>query len=274
MQQIILRCKASSDWSGHLLVLAVSIGLGALIVAHRDVHGAAVMAAIFIASLVSSIAGFAFSAICGAMLFRIPDDPIHIVQLMITCSIANQARMTWDVRRSIDWRGLSVYLVGGGIGLILGIWVLLHVERALYVHALGGFLLVYGGYMLLRKPMILRRQHAALDFGSGLLSGITGGAAGFPSAFVSVWCSLKGWDKTRQRGILQPYVLIMQILALLALDLTRGAGAGFAVRDLIFIPASLLGTSLGLAVFRRLSDRQFGRVGNVLLIFSGVSFVV
>jgi hypothetical protein len=46
--------------------------------------------AIFAASTVSSIAGFAFSALCGAMLFHLMDSPVRVVQVMIVCSIAIQ----------------------------------------------------------------------------------------------------------------------------------------------------------------------------------------
>ncbi len=36
---------------------------------------------------------------------------------------------------------------------------------------------------------------------------ITGGLAGFPGAFVTIWCGLKGWDKAHQRGVYQPFIL-------------------------------------------------------------------
>jgi hypothetical protein len=47
--------------------------------------------AILAASLVSSIAGFAFSAICGAMLFHLIDDPVRAVQIMMICSVGGQS---------------------------------------------------------------------------------------------------------------------------------------------------------------------------------------
>src|ERR1700722_2968356 len=48
-------------------------------------HGIAIMMAIALASFLSSIAGFAFSAICGAILFHLDDDPVQIVHLTIIC---------------------------------------------------------------------------------------------------------------------------------------------------------------------------------------------
>jgi uncharacterized membrane protein YfcA len=243
-----------------------------------EVHrGALEMAAILLASIASSIAGFAFSAICGAMLFHLSDDPVKTVQIMIACSIANQAAMTWSTRREIDWRGLLNYIAGGTLGLALGVWILLHADRHLYSRAFGILALVYGSYMLLRKPMTLRWQHPALDVVTGFLSGITGGAAGFPGAFVTIWCGMKGWNKARQRAVFQPFILIMQIAALLAISLAQrsgGAGPGFDPTNLLFVPSSLLGTALGLIIYQRLSDGHFTRAVNILLIVSGLSYVM
>jgi uncharacterized membrane protein YfcA len=257
--------------------LAGSSLLCAIVGAHHGSHAEATMLAIAAASLVSSIAGFAFSAVCGAMLFHLSDDPVQVVQIMMTCSIANQAAMTWNMRRNIDWQGLRVYLAGGTCGVAIGVWILLHLDRAAYIPCLGVFLLAYGAYMLLRQPMVIRRQYIALDFAMGLLGGVTGGAAGFPGAAVTIWCGMKGWDKDRQRAVFQPFILIMQVLGLLAITVARQASVGAVDRDiatLLYIPVSLLGTMLGLALYRRMSDNQFARVVNLLLVVSGLSYVL
>ena len=195
---------------------------------------------------------------------------------MIACSIANQAMMVWAIRRDVDCRALIVFLAGGAAGLPLGIWTLLRADHGLYTHALGALLVAYGGYMLVSKPRSCRWQGAALDLGAGFLGGITGGAAAFPSAPVTICCGLKGWDKSRQRAVFQPYILLMQLAALSATALaTRryGSGAGLQPGDLLCVPAGLFGTSVGLACFKRLSNRQFSLAVNVLLIVSGVAYI-
>jgi uncharacterized membrane protein YfcA len=195
---------------------------------------------------------------------------------MITCSIANQAAMVWALRRQVDWRGLAVFLCGGALGLPLGVWALLHADRHLYTLALGAFLLAYGGYMLVRRPFTVRRQHPLLDAAAGFLGGITGGAVGFPGASVTIWCGAKGWTKDRQRALFQPFILVMQVAALAAIAVARGHGGAPALEPatLLCIPGSLLGTAVGLILYRRLSDANFARAINLLLIVSGFSFVL
>jgi uncharacterized membrane protein YfcA len=82
----------------------------------QDISGVAVMTTIGLAAMLSSIAGFAFSPICGAMLFHLVPEPVRAVQIIIVCSIANQAAMTWELRREIDWRAMRIYLAGGACG--------------------------------------------------------------------------------------------------------------------------------------------------------------
>ena len=67
----------------------------------------------FVASTVSSIIGFAFSALCGALLFHVIDNPVYAVQVMIVCSIAIQLYCVANLWQSIDWRSLPVFLIGG-----------------------------------------------------------------------------------------------------------------------------------------------------------------
>jgi uncharacterized membrane protein YfcA len=238
---------------------------------------ATVMAALMLAAAASSIAGFAFSAIAGAMLFHLMGDPVEVVKIMIVCSIANQAAMTWALRRDVVWHELGVYLLGGALGVPAGVWLLLHADRSAYTGGLGIGLVAYGAYMLLRRPAVLPLQHRGLDFGVAILSGIAGGAAGFPSAAVTIWCSFRGWNKNRQRAISQPFILLMQIVALLVISLARpheAAVAAIPMGELLCIPASLLGTAVGMACYRNISDRQFARAVNLLLIVSGLSYLI
>jgi hypothetical protein len=40
---------------------------------------------------------------------------------------------------------------------------------------------------------------------------VTGGAIAFPGAVPTIWCCLQGLPKERQRGLIQPFILIMQV---------------------------------------------------------------
>jgi uncharacterized membrane protein YfcA len=264
------------------LIIAI-LGLGflvleaALLSAH-DVQGAVlVLIAVFAASTISSIAGFAFSALCGALLFHLMDSPVYAVQVMIICSIAIQLLSVAALWRSIDWRSLPIFLIGGVPGVPVGAYLLLHLQTGVYRDIIGTLLIVYGGYLLLRWPTRSLQTGPLADACAGFLGGLTGGLAGFPGAFVTIWCGLKGWDKARQRGVYQPFILCMQPVSLVVIYLMRPDSASAAQLDwktLAFVPAALLGAWVGLRIFRRLSDRQFEIAVNALLILSGIGLIL
>jgi uncharacterized membrane protein YfcA len=259
---------------GMLSLAAYATWLGALTPTE---HSLWIILAIFVAALVSSIAGFAFSAICGAMLFHLIDDPVRVVQVMMICSVGGQSLMVWALRHEIAWRTLANFLVGAALGLPLGIYVLLHTRPALYAQGVGAFLVLYAVFMILRRPMIVRRQSAFLDAAAGFLGGVTGGAAAFPGAFVTIWCGFKGWSKEKQRGLYQPFILIVQLAAIAfmsLLSLTSRSHASFDFAGVAYLPAMLLGSTFGLVSFNRLNDRQFALTVNLLLAVSGLSFFV
>ena len=234
------------------------------------------MPAVFFAAFASSIAGFAFSAICGAILFHLINDPLKVVQIMMVCSVGGQALMVWSLRRDIRWRALLIFVTGAAAGLPLGIYVLMNSRPVVYIHIVGGLLVIYAILMIFRKPVVLRRQHPALDAIAGFLGGITGGAAAFPGAFVTIWCSFKGWTKERQRGVYQPYILIVQLFAIAAMAAVGQASLehhAFNFCGVFYLPAMLLGSSCGFACFKWLNDRQFALAVNALLIASGTSFL-
>ena len=266
---------------GSVIVGAIGLGFlmaeGAVLSAHGTERVAVLLATILVASTISSIAGFAFSALCGAVLFHLVDSPVHAVNLMIVCSIAIQSFSVATLWRSIDWRSLPVFFTGGVLGVPAGVYLLLHLRTGVYLDVMGGLLIAYGGYLLLRWPIRPLRTGPLWDACAGFLGGLTGGLAGFPGAFVTIWCGLKGWNKARRRGVYQPFILSMHPITLIAIHLMRPSPVMTAQIDfgtLAFVPAALLGAWLGLRIFKRLTDQQFEFAINALLIVSGIGLIL
>jgi uncharacterized membrane protein YfcA len=261
-----------------LIGVALLVVEGAVLAAQGIPGVAYALVAVFVASIVSSIAGFAFSALCGAMLFHVMDSPLAAVHVMIVCSIAIQCLSVATLWRAIDWRNLGVFLAGGFFGVPAGVFLLLHLPNNTYRIVIGGMLVAYGCYLLLRWPVRSLQTGPLSDACAGFLGGITGGLAGFPGAFVTIWCGLKGWDKAHQRGVYQPFILSMQPVTLIVIHLMRpsssAAQAQLDWKVFAFVPAALLGAWFGLRIFKRLSDRQFELVVNTLLVLSGIGLIL
>jgi len=124
----------------------------------------ATAAALLLAALASSIAGFAFSAIAGCALAYLGTEPIHAVQTMVLCSIATQSYAVWKIRESIDWRSLWPMVVTGAATIPFGVWLLVHVDAPVYAASLGAFLTIYACYLVLRRKEHVVRAPSATSW--------------------------------------------------------------------------------------------------------------
>jgi uncharacterized protein len=242
---------------------------------NAGIDGTLLALIIFGAAAVSSIGGFAFSALCGAVLFHTEMDHVQVVQTMLVSSIGIQCLMIATMWRMIDWLRLRRFLIGGMIGVPLGLFILLHVERHLFSWGVGTLLSAYSAYMILRRPFVVSRRLDRLDLLIGFAGGIAGGAVAFPGAPVTAWCQLKGWTRDQQRGIYQPFILVMQIasLAVMAL-LSDGDGRlKLSLSHVMLVPPALVGALIGIYIYHRCTDRLFLIVVNAMLFFSGLTLL-
>ncbi len=228
---------------------------------------------IFAGSLASGLAGFAFSAITGAMLFHVL-APIEAVPLMLACSITTQVFSISKLWHTMQWRQCLPYLVGGFAGIPLGAELLKAFDARMFAAGFGLFLMGYSLHMLLRPHFVIRGGGRYAEVAAGFAGGITGGATAFPGAIPAVWCSVQGLSKLDQRGIVQPFILLMQIATLVYFSKLGMLASATLTTYLWCAPAVVFGTWLGLKLFDRIDDKRFRQVVLLFLLLSGAVLVV
>jgi uncharacterized protein len=269
-------------WPTILLIARFKLAVATCIVAaavlpaflkSSEAAGAAIWATVFLAAMLSSVVGFAFSAIAGAIVFHIDASYLHAVQTMLVASISLQAYGVIHLWRCIDQKALGWFLAGGVTTLPIGVYIALHAEPKLLLLMIGTFILIYGLYTLSGVRPKIQAKGVIGDFIAGAAGGLTGPVAAFPGPFVTIWLSLKSWDKTIQRGVAQPYILIMQVLTLAALAAVTETRTAFDWRLLQYIVPALGGARIGLSMFDRLNERQFLSLVAVFLTLSGLAMI-
>jgi uncharacterized protein len=228
---------------------------------------------VLVCATLSSVAGFAFSAISGPALLHAVGDPVKAVHIMLVASVALQSYSVWALRESIKLQELLPYFAGGVSTVVPGVYLLLHTSTAIYLVALGGFLTAYASYLLVRPTFRLTNNSLAGRVLVGALGGITGATAAFPGAFVTIWCGAHGWDKVRQRAIYQPFILGMQLVTL-AVMVPSSPTVVVRPELLQYVAPAMLGSYVGLWGFSKLSTAQFNRVVSGLLLLSGVAMLL
>jgi uncharacterized membrane protein YfcA len=237
-------------------------------------HAVLLAAATFIGALVSGLAGFAFSAAAGAFLLH-SIAPQEAVPLMMACSIGVQAASLLWLRQVMCWRDSSKFIAGGMLGILPALYLLTHVDATLFRVGFGAFLAGYSAYMLFRPRMLtLQKVTAIYDGAVGFIGGLIGGLTAMPGAAPIVWCDLKGLPKEQQRGLVQPFIAVMQITSVAALVGTGKLSTNFLPDLLVAIPAVAAGTAAGIYMFGKVNDLTFRRLVLSALLISGISFLI
>jgi uncharacterized membrane protein YfcA len=227
---------------------------------------------VFAGAVAAGLAGFAFSAITGAVLFHVL-SPIEAVPLLLACSITTQVFSISKLWHTMQWRQCLPYLLGGLAGIPIGAELLKAFNPHVFAAGFGAFLICYSLYMLLRPHVVIRGGGRYAEVAAGFAGGITGGATAFPGAIPTIWCSVRGLSKLEQRGIVQPFILLMQIATLVYFSKLGILASGTLTTFMWCAPAVAVGTWLGLRLFNRIDDKRFRQIVLVFLLFSGVSLV-
>ncbi len=230
--------------------------------------------AVFAGAFVSSLAGFAFSAVAGGILLHVL-PPIEAVPLMMACSVGVQATNLWALRRDIQWSESLILVLGGLVGVPIAVWLLHNTDTRTFREGFGLMVAIYAGYMLFRPGMTYLQQmkqsrNALVGFGGGLIGGLTA----MPGALPTIWCDMHGVLKNEQRGLVQPFIAAMQIFALLLMLIPRDLSSEILLDVVWSIPALLAGSVLGIFAFRRVNEKTFRRIILIILLVSGVLLIV
>jgi uncharacterized membrane protein YfcA len=202
-------------------------------------------------------------------------DPIVAVPLAAAAAVTSHLVTLTVIRHGIVWSRLWPFLVAGLLGLPLGVHALAFLDADMAKAGLGVFLILYCGYgLLVATPPRVRGGGRAADGAVGLAGGFLGGFAGVSGPLPTIWSGLRGWPKDEQRGVFQPFNLVILTLATLG----HGLEGRFTPLEPMVLLATLAvaaaGAWIGVQVYRRVSDFGFRRAVLTLLLIAGLSHVV
>jgi len=228
----------------------------------------------FFAAFVVAAAGFGDALVLGAIWFHF-FDPVEAVPLIVACGFIMQLQPLYRLRKVLLYDNLPPFLIAGVLGVPVGAWILTHIAPDPFRLGIGLFLLTYGVFMLVRP------QNSGVEWGGkfadagvGFLGGILGGFAGLSGVTPTLWVGIRGWIKSRQRGVYQPFVFAMHGLSVAWLAWKGLVDGETLMRLLWCLPAIFIGGWVGLKVYHLLDEQRFRQFILTLLLVSGVTLVL
>jgi uncharacterized membrane protein YfcA len=202
-------------------------------------------------------------------------NPVVAAALVAVCSVVGQAQSLYTVRRALTWHRAWPFLAGGIIGVPVGVASLRLIDPQTLKVFLGVLLIGYTGVMLgFRRFSTISWGGRVADGVVGFGGGALGGLAGLSGVLPTIWCGLRGWNADDQRAVYQPFNL-----TILAIVLCTYIAQGTMTEQvwelvLVCIPATILGTYLGIRMYGRVNDQQFRAMVLWLLLVSGIVLTV
>jgi uncharacterized membrane protein YfcA len=222
---------------------------------------------------VSGLAGFGTALMAlGIWLYVLP--PTLAVPLVLVCSVIAQVSTLPSIWKTIDFRLVWPFIIGGLGGVPIGILLIAHADPAVFKLTIGIFLLVFPTALFLqKKPMSIAFGGKWADGAIGFAGGILGGLAGLSGPLPILWASVRGWGKPQRRGVFQVFNF-----TILAVALCVQIASGLVKPELLWLvicafPGTLLGAWLGARVYHALNDRNFSDIVLALLFLSGIALV-
>jgi uncharacterized membrane protein YfcA len=222
---------------------------------------------------VSGLAGFGAALMAlGIWLYVVP--PGIAVPLVLICSIVAQTSTLPSIWRSIDFKLVWPFLVGGLAGVPLGTVLVAYADPRLFKLSVGILLLVFPTALYFhRRPMAFSFGGKIADTGIGFAGGVLGGLAGLSGPMPILWASVRGWGKDERRAVFQTFNWTV-----LSAALVLQAASGLITREtmwlaLLTLPPTVGGAWLGARSYDLLSDSHFRDVVLGLLFLSGITLV-
>lgn len=231
------------------------------------------LVAAFLGGFTSGISGFAMGLVVSGVWLHII-APEQNALLIVLCGLVTQGSGIWRVRRSIEWRKVLPFILGGALGVAGGTALLASVDQATVRLTMGVLLIIYSVYSLARPAVSPPPGGVVAEFFVGIANGLIGGLTGLGGIAVTIWCQLRGGPKDAQRAIFQP--VMFATFAMSAVSL--GVAGAYTLETLklyaLALPALAVGIWCGIRMYGKLDDAAFRRVILILLLASGLSLVV
>ena len=226
-----------------------------------------------VAGFVQGLSGFAFSMV-SISIWAWTLEPRLAAVLAVFGGLTGQVIAAVTVRRGFDLPRLAPFVLGGLAGVPLGVWLLPHLDVALFKAVLGGLLVLFCPAMLMaaRLPRITHGGRLA-DAVVGMAGGAMGGIGGFTGVLPTLWCTLRGWPKDGQRAVIQNFNLSM-------LAVTMGTYLATGIVTARHLPlfgivalAVLVPVLLGARLYIGISEARFRQIVLGLLTASGMALL-
>jgi uncharacterized membrane protein YfcA len=230
--------------------------------------------AILAGSFTNGLVGLAFSAVSGGIVFWVL-PPSSAVAVMAVGGLLLQVCNNIDYFKNVSWRNITFYIFPGFVGIPIGVHLLTVLPKVIVSLVFGLVLLLFVAWTLRKKPTENNFAGRKGEVIVGFIGGVLSGMLALPGIPVVIWSNVRGYGKEKQRGLSVPFNFAM-LLVTVALTGLKGNYADPTTQAQLFfaVPVALVGWSLGVRCFKKISEASFRRFVMFVLLCSSLALII
>lgn len=199
------------------------------------------------------------------------------VPVVAAMSVISGVQSLWVTRRTLSsgLPRLPRFLLPALIGLPLGTLFLTWIDASVIKLTVAFFMLAYSVFFVVRADLPqLSKPMPVADAAVGFASGFLGGAASLSGVVPTMWCAVQPWSKHETSAVLRPFNVVVLGIATAVYTWQGYFTMHVLIMMAVAVPATLIASQIGLAVFKRVSDNTFRRLLLWIMIGGAVSLIV
>lgn len=234
----------------------------------------AVCGVLVVAEAIYVLLGFGAGLVAVGALALFGLEVRDVVVLLLLVNLPAELFVVVTSWGDVAWRGVVVLVVGIGLGIPAGAWLLRWGEPGILLTCLGIVLVIVGGAFLFAPERRVDRWPAWVAPPVGLSAGLLTGLFGTGGPPLVLYYQLSGVGKAAFRGNLMAIFLLMTLFRV-----PSYAGLGLITAErmwssLLVLPAVVVGAWLGNRIHLQIDETKFRRLVSIALVVLGVLIVV
>ncbi len=226
---------------------------------------------IFVGSLVQGSVGFGFALIIvPTLLLLLPQE--NVTPIVVMLSLVLNGVALYDCHRILQRKTVLLLSISGVLGVPFGVYLLQEVNATLFKLAVGLLIVILAYLLKIGWKRSSGKQTLTSFFPVGLLSGIMNGSIALNGPPVILLFAHINLEKEIFRANLLGYFFISNCFTILYFAYSNLIHQKILMDSIIYLPALLLGTLVGIKISKRIPEKIFRNV--VLLIVGGMGFTL
>lgn len=241
---------------------------------------------IFFASIIHGIAGFGLAQLGMGMLplFRSVQSATIIFSMIATVS---NFRIWWSVKEEFDLKEYLKLALGLILGMPLGIYIFNEMNEAQTKMFIGIILIVAVILLILDKQIKLTQKWFSdkeykpiwiVPLAVGIVAGVLGGAVAIPGPPMILYGTFMvasgEWNNKKMKSIFTAFFGTLMLYRVLNVVFIGDLTLQLVTEAVITLPAMLLGSWLGITIFKNISSKLFNWLVIALLAINALIILI